>query len=55
MLALPGVERWSAAEKRAAAAAIRAKGGRRASDFVHLLDGHRKLRTGLLRLSEENP
>ncbi len=41
---LPGVARWSAAEKRALAAVVRAKGGRRESDFVRLFDRHRKLR-----------
>ncbi len=51
MLALPGVRRWSLAERRAAAAVIRAKGGRRESDFVRLLDQHRRLRAGLASLA----
>lgn len=41
--ALPGLDRWSVAEKRALAAVIRAKGGRRESDFVRLFDAHPKL------------
>jgi len=51
LLAIPGVARWSAAEKRAAVAVMRAKGGRRESDFVLLLNRHAKLRAGLNRLA----
>jgi hypothetical protein len=43
VLALPGVSRWSAAERRALARVVRAKGGRRESDFSALFDGHPKL------------
>jgi hypothetical protein len=46
---LDGLERWSAAEKRAAIAVLRAKGGRRESDFVRLFDRHAKLRRALVR------
>jgi hypothetical protein len=52
LVQLQGVERWSAAERRAAVAAVRAKGGRRESEFVKRFDGHRKLRAAVLRLSE---
>jgi hypothetical protein len=31
---------------------VRAKGGRRESEFVKRFDGHRKLRAAVLRLSE---
>jgi hypothetical protein len=51
LLLLPGVERWSRAERRAAVAAVRAKGGRRESDFVRLFDAHPKLRRALLALA----
>ncbi len=51
VLALPGVERWSGAEKRALAAVVRAKGGRRESDYVRLFDRHSKLRRAILRLA----
>jgi len=51
LLALPGVARWSAAERRAAAVVMRAKGSRRESDFVGLLDRHRRLRAALARLA----
>jgi len=49
-LALPGVARWSAAERRALALVIRAKGGRRESDFVRLFDAHEPLRRAVLAL-----
>ncbi|MCA9726846.1 MAG: hypothetical protein R3E12_13355 [Candidatus Eisenbacteria bacterium] len=47
---LPGLDRWSRAEKRALVEVIRAKGGRRESEFVHRFDRHRKLRAALRRL-----
>ena len=37
---LPGLDRWSPAEKRALAQVVLAKGGRRESDFVRLFDAH---------------
>ncbi len=52
---LPGVARWSADEKRALAAVVRAKGGRRESDFVRLFDGHRKLRRAVAALAKRPP
>ncbi|HEX5854787.1 MAG TPA: hypothetical protein VFZ57_04135, partial [Thermoanaerobaculia bacterium] len=51
---LPGLGRFTAAEKRALAAVIRAKGGRRESDFVRLFDAHRKLRGAIARLAGED-
>ncbi len=50
LVLLHGVERWSRAERRAAIAVVRAKGGRRESDFAQLFDAHAKLRAGVLRL-----
>jgi hypothetical protein len=50
LLLVEGVERWSPAERAAAVAAVRAKGGRRESDYVVLFDRHRKLRAALLAL-----
>ncbi len=47
-LALPGVARWRAAERRALARVVRAKGGRRESDFAALVDAHPKLARALL-------
>jgi hypothetical protein len=50
--ALPGVDRWSPAEKRALAGVIRAKGGRSEAEFVARFDRHAKLRKALLRLAD---
>ncbi len=47
VLLLPGLARWSAIERRALVAVIRAKGGQRESDFVRRFDAHTKLRTAL--------
>jgi hypothetical protein len=51
VLVLPGVRRWSAAERRALVAVIRAKGGPRESEFVARFDGHRRLREAVRRLA----
>lgn len=48
---LPGVERWSAAERRALASVIRAKGGQRESEYVLRFDAHPKLRRALTTLA----
>ncbi len=53
VLILPGVASWSAGEKAALVDVIRAKGGRRESDFVSRFDGHRKLRAAVVRLARE--
>ncbi|MBK9063851.1 MAG: hypothetical protein IPL89_11750 [Acidobacteria bacterium] len=50
---LPNVRAWSAAERRALAAVIRAKGGRRESDFVRLFDAHGKLRRAVAALAKD--
>lgn len=50
-LLLPGLSRWSAAERRALAGVMRAKGGRRESDFVRAFDAHPKLRAAIARLA----
>lgn len=51
LVLLEGVERWTTPEKRAAVAVVRAKGGKRESDFVRSFDGHAKLRAAVLRLA----
>jgi hypothetical protein len=43
VLALPGVTRWPAADRRSLARVVRAKGGRRESDFAALVDAHPRL------------
>ncbi|MFZ1947488.1 MAG: hypothetical protein WAW06_08060, partial [bacterium] len=55
VMSLPGASGWSAADKRALVKIIRAKGGRRETDFVRLSDRHRRLRRALLALAEEEP
>jgi hypothetical protein len=55
VLALGDVGRWPAAEKRALVEVVRAKGGRRESDFVRLFDRHRRLRRGVLALAAMAP
>jgi hypothetical protein len=50
LAALPEVDRWSARERAALVAAIRAKGSARESDGVSLLTGHAPVRAALGRL-----
>lgn len=54
VMSLEGLDRWSRAEKRALVEIIRAKGGRRESDFVKLFDRHRSLREAILNLAKED-
>jgi len=51
VLILPRLARWNAAERRALAQVVRAKGGRRESEFVRRFDAHRKLRAAIRRLT----
>jgi hypothetical protein len=51
VLVLPGVATWTRAEKRALVEVVRAKGGRRESEFVRRFDRHRRLRDALRRLT----
>ncbi|HEU5179190.1 MAG TPA: hypothetical protein VFW45_00235 [Candidatus Polarisedimenticolia bacterium] len=48
---LPQVARWGSADRRALVEVIRAKGGRRESDFVRRFDAHARLRAALIRLA----
>jgi hypothetical protein len=50
VMTLPGVVRWSSSDHAALVAVIRAKGGRRESDFVLAFDRHQPLRKALRRL-----
>jgi hypothetical protein len=52
VMVLPGVASWTAVQKAALARVVRAKGGRRESDFVRLFDAHPPLRRALRRLAE---
>ena len=47
LVPLLGARRWNADDRAALAAVIRAKGGRRESEFVHRFDAHAKLRATL--------
>ena len=51
VLVLPGVANWTAGEKRALVEVVKAKGGRRESEFVRRFDRHRRLRDALRRLT----
>ncbi|MBK7874632.1 MAG: hypothetical protein IPJ77_02600 [Planctomycetes bacterium] len=52
LLALvPDLPRWSASERAALVRVVRAKGGRRESDFVRAFDAHARLRKTLCRLA----
>jgi hypothetical protein len=48
---LPGVEGWSAAERKKLVDCVRAKAGRRESDYVRKLDAHTTLRASLRKLA----
>ena len=48
LLAIPGVARWTPAERHALAPLIRAKAGRRESDYAALFAAHPKLQQALL-------
>lgn len=52
VLILPGVSKWSKAELKDLVAVVRAKGGRRESDYVQRLDAHGKLRAALRKLAK---
>jgi len=51
VLLLPGIERWSRAERINLAKVISAKGGRRESDYLALFDKHPRLGPALRRLA----
>lgn len=51
VMAIPGISRWGAGQRADLARIVRAKGGRRESDFVHLFDAHRRLRRAIHRIA----
>ena len=53
VLLVPGIGRWNEDERLGVAQVIRAKGGRRESDFVHRFDAHARLRTALRKLARQ--
>lgn len=50
---LPGIARFTGAERRALADVIRKKGGRYESDYVRAFNAHPKLRRAIARLAED--
>ena len=52
-MTIKGIEHWSPGDKRALVAVVRAKGGRRESDFALRFDRHARLRREILRLVRE--
>lgn len=54
VLLLPGLEGWSRSERAALGDVIRAKGGRRESDFVQLFDAHPRLPGALALLARRS-
>ncbi len=48
---LPGFSRWDASDRRALVEVIRAKGGRRESEFARAFDRHRRLREAIARVA----
>ena len=51
VLILPRVARWTLAERRGLVEVVRAKGGRRESEFVRRFDAHRRLRAAIRTLA----
>ncbi len=50
VMLLPGLERWSAAERAGLVTVVRAKGGASEFNFVRRFDAHRKLRAAIVEL-----
>ena len=50
---MPGLDGWSASEKQALAAVIRAKGGRRESEFVGRFDAHPRVGAALVAMARQ--
>jgi hypothetical protein len=55
LVSLLGARRWSPAERTRLVEVIRAKGGRRESEFVRRFDAHARLRAGVRRLASSPP
>jgi hypothetical protein len=47
---LPGVKRWSPANRKALVEVIKAKGGKSEIDFIRKFDQHDRLQAALLKL-----
>jgi hypothetical protein len=53
--ALPGLNRWSPADRRDLVTIVRAKGGRRESEYARLFDAHPRLPAAVLALAGRAP
>ncbi len=54
LMIIPGIEQWSRGERRDLARVVRAKGGKRESEFVARFDRHRRLRRAIRKLAEDS-
>jgi hypothetical protein len=55
VMLLPGIPSWPASDRAALARVVRAKGGRRESEFVRRFDRHRRIGRALLDLATSPP
>jgi hypothetical protein len=53
--ALPGIERWSREDRAGLVRVVRAKGGRRESEYARLFDAHPRLAAAVLALGGSRP
>ena len=53
--AIPGLNRWNAAERRALVRVVRAKGRRRESEYARLFDAHPRLAAAVLAVGGARP
>jgi hypothetical protein len=51
LMVIDGLERWTPEQRRGVVEVVRAKGGRRESEFVRRFDAHRRLRGAIARLA----
>jgi hypothetical protein len=50
---LKGIERWSQANRRKLVKIVKAKGGQRESDYIHLFSQHKPLQRAIIKFSEQ--
>jgi hypothetical protein len=55
LAAIPALDRWSSEERRALVNVVRAKGGRRESDYARLFDAHPRLANAVLAIPGRPP
>jgi hypothetical protein len=52
IIQLGGIERWSQANRRLLAKMVKAKGGQRESDYIHLFSQHKPLQRAIIKFAE---